>query len=531
MRIAFTILFPVLVIALAACAVKARRSNKAIGRYVALLAVGLIPPVIGNLLIIASSSETISIIGCYTYFIGMDLAVLALIRFTFAYCDLNWPNRVLPFLVYGILIADAIQLLLNPVFGHAFTTEVITVEGADYYSLVPLTGQAFHRIVDYGVFAASIIIFIVKVVRAPRIDMERYGVILFAMIVTGIWQTFYIFSRTPMDRSMIGFGVFGLLVYFFAIWYKPVRLLDHMLANVASEIPEAMFFFDANGHCIWVNASAHKLIGIGDDLEKVPDLLRKMFGEWRQNASEWKGQYSSIDKDKEKTYVIERHLVTDDRGRLAGSFLQVRDNTMEQKTLQREIHHATHDSLTGVYNRSGYSLLMDHTKLETTCMLLIDIDYFKDVNDEYGHTTGDLILKKLTETVQEHFRSEDPVSRIGGDEFVVLLSDVHEKMDDLIKSKIDAINEKLGQPKDGLPPISVSVGVAYGKDAESREEMFEQADKALYAAKEGGRKSCVFYDRLSDQMAGPDSHSRQDSRQENVAGTDSHNRQEGGDRA
>ena len=93
------------------------------------------------------------------------------------------------------------------------------------------------------------------------------------------------------------FPVFGLLVYFFAIWYKPVRLLDHMLANVASEIPESMFFFDANGHCIWVNASAQKLTGIGDDLESVPDLLRKMFGEWRQNASEWKGQYSSIDKD------------------------------------------------------------------------------------------------------------------------------------------------------------------------------------------------------------------------------------------
>ena len=61
------------------------------------------------------------------------------------------------------------------------------------------------------------------------------------MIVGGLWQTFYIFSRTPVDTSMIGFAVFGLLVFFFALYYRPLRLLDRMLANIASELKEALF--------------------------------------------------------------------------------------------------------------------------------------------------------------------------------------------------------------------------------------------------------------------------------------------------
>ena len=63
------------------------------------------------------------------------------------------------------------------------------------------------------------------------------------MIITTIWETAYIFSRAPIDRAMIGFGVFGLLVYYLALFYRPLRLLDSMLANMASEIPEALFFF------------------------------------------------------------------------------------------------------------------------------------------------------------------------------------------------------------------------------------------------------------------------------------------------
>ena len=87
----------------------------------------------------------------------------------------------------------------------------------------------------------------------------------------------------------------------------------------------------------------------------------------------------------------------------------------------------------------------------------------------------------------------DPISRIGGDEFVILLSGVSDPMDELIGAKIDGINGKLGQDDGSLPVVSISAGIAYGRDAKDREHLFEQADRALYTAKERGRKRHVFY--------------------------------------
>ena len=179
---------------------------------------GLIPPVSGNLLIIASTNRIISTIGYYIYFLGMNFVMYALLRFTLDYCLLKWPNRAVRNFVHGLLLVDTIQYFLNPIFHQAFTTEAIKVGGYDYYGLVPFVGEVFHRIVDYGIFFAVLIIFFVKVIKTPRIYSERYSTLLITMILVGVWETFYIFSRSPIDRSMIGFGVFGLVVFYFALY-------------------------------------------------------------------------------------------------------------------------------------------------------------------------------------------------------------------------------------------------------------------------------------------------------------------------
>ena len=221
MRIAFSVIFILLIAALGVCRVKAGRSRKAIGPSVALLDAALIPPLIGNLIIIASTGKTLSTIGCYIYFLGMDMVMYAALRFSLDYCAVSRASRCYCLLAYIPLGIDVVQLLLNPFFGHAFGTEPVLVENADYYRLLPYLGQTYHRVVDYGILAAIVVIFIVKIIRSPRINSERYSVILAAIIITAVWETAYIFSRTPVDRAMIGFGVFGLLVYYLSLFYRP----------------------------------------------------------------------------------------------------------------------------------------------------------------------------------------------------------------------------------------------------------------------------------------------------------------------
>ena len=156
-------------------------------------------------------------------------------------------------------------------------------------------------------------------------------------------------------------------------------------------------------------------------------------------------------------------------------------------------YEATHDNLTGVYNRNGYDFLINNIDFTNSAMLIIDVDGFKKINDAYGHETGDRALRRTADEIKHSFRAEDYVCRVGGDEFVVIMINVGDEHRELIVEKIEKINEKLGVEEDGMPAMSVSAGVAFGNNPHSSGDIFEDADEAMYRVKRNGKKGCAFY--------------------------------------
>lgn len=154
---------------------------------------------------------------------------------------------------------------------------------------------------------------------------------------------------------------------------------------------------------------------------------------------------------------------------------------------------ASHDELTGAYNRAGYDIIKNNIDLTTTALIVVDADEFKSINDNYGHKVGDDILKKIANTLKRYHRSDDYVCRIGGDEFVVLMVHLPDDPRGLIEDKITMINNDLRSGSDGLPPVSLSVGVAFDPECRSPEDLFKHADTALYHVKQNGRCGCCFY--------------------------------------
>ncbi len=167
------------------------------------------------------------------------------------------------------------------------------------------------------------------------------------------------------------------------------------------------------------------------------------------------------------------------------------------KVYKRSIEHlnykASHDELTGVYNRAGYDLLLNSLDLTTTFMLFLDVDDFKSVNDTEGHEAGDHILVKVAKVLKKNFRSDDYICRIGGDEFVVFMVHADEMQRDLVATKIKDINDELRDTDDGLPAVSISVGIAHGKEGENGVKLFERADEAMYRSKRKGKHRYTFY--------------------------------------
>ncbi|MBQ8971646.1 MAG: EAL domain-containing protein [Clostridia bacterium] len=164
-----------------------------------------------------------------------------------------------------------------------------------------------------------------------------------------------------------------------------------------------------------------------------------------------------------------------------------------RRTHERLTYGNMHDALTGLYNRSAYDFMKNDLDMSHNALLLVDVDKFKTINDTYGHDVGDLVLKRVAEVLKYSFRSTDPVFRIGGDEFVVIMSNVSSAMREQVKTKIEQANVMLQKPKDDLPPTSLSVGVAFGDRDNPEGDIFKDADTALYRVKEAGRCGCVIF--------------------------------------
>ncbi len=176
---------------------------------------------------------------------------------------------------------------------------------------------------------------------------------------------------------------------------------------------------------------------------------------------------------------------------LAKTYNQVREQSLRHREQLR--YDATHDALTGVNNRSVFEKLRSRCEGRDNAMLIIDLDRFKSINDQYGHDTGDRALCYVAALLQENFRAEDYICRIGGDEFAVIMVHTNSSLRELVEGKIRRMNEILQTPKDGLPPLSLSVGVAFGDRENSTGDIFKDADTALYRTKSVRLGGCAFY--------------------------------------
>jgi len=153
------------------------------------------------------------------------------------------------------------------------------------------------------------------------------------------------------------------------------------------------------------------------------------------------------------------------------------------------------DGLTNLYNHSYFHNQLQDKEGEKYSVAILDIDNFKDFNDQYGHQAGDEVLRQLSEVLKSEIREDDIVARYGGEEFVIYFNVVDQRvlsrvinrlMEKIRGLEIDFEGEKL--------TITVSIGVTVNQAGEySAERLIKQADTALYIAKGTGRDMVKFY--------------------------------------
>jgi diguanylate cyclase (GGDEF)-like protein len=189
------------------------------------------------------------------------------------------------------------------------------------------------------------------------------------------------------------------------------------------------------------------------------------------------------------------------------------DETLQYLECEKLSYLALHDSLTGLPNRS---LFIDHLESALAqyerndnafCLLYLDLDKFKPINDNFGHEAGDFVLKAIADILKINLRAVDTVARLGGDEFGIILTNIQTRDDAAIVAQkcINEISRPLQYSTHQLQ-LGVSIGIAFYPDHKCElAQLINYADTAMYEVKQSGRNAYSFYQHnvsVSDKKAG-----------------------------
>ncbi len=333
-------------------------------------------------------------------------------------------------------------------------------------------------------------------------------------VIAGLSEEDYLISwnKQFIQFSFIYFffsficALFSYAIYF--LWKKESQK-ENRLSSILQSSSEGIYGVDDNGICTFCNSKALSLLGYKEHSEIVGKPIHNIiFKETFDNDF-------SINMNVERTMIrkngstfqseIWQHpqLYENEISSSIITFVDISDKKDMDYLVWKQ---ANYDSLTGIPNRTFFEEKLQETinqsQFEDTnfAVLFIDLDFFKDVNDNFGHHAGDELLKQVSQRLTNCVRERDIVARLGGDEFTIILKQIKEKSH--IEKICSKIIEEIQKPffiNNHLCNIGSSIGITYfPDDSTSLEQLLQNADKAMYVAKESGRNRFSFFTKNLD---------------------------------
>ncbi len=241
--------------------------------------------------------------------------------------------------------------------------------------------------------------------------------------------------------------------------------------------------------------SKEELVGQKMNIVRHPDTpheVHKNLWETIEKGEEWKGELKNINKNEGEYWLEETIIPIKNQDNIVESYMSVGIDISAKKELEVL---STMDRLTGIFNRRKLDELLDH-HVQTAkryerpiSLLMVDIDYFKNINDSYGHQVGDDALVRVATILKENIRLSDVVGRFGGEEFIIIAPECEQNSALELAEKLRNAIEQY--PFETFLHATISIGVAQMEASDTVFQWVNKADKALYNAKETGRNKVV----------------------------------------
>ena len=295
---------------------------------------------------------------------------------------------------------------------------------------------------------------------------------------------------------------------------KAIRI-SHEYQAIVESSEDAIYSLSLDGTVTSWNAGAEHIFGFSTD-EILGQSVSALYDEENPqsddilkaiNNGESLEHYITTRKNKDGLVMNMSETVSplqDQNGKVIGGSIIARNITHDIAEQQLIWKQANYDNLTGLANRDLFlkslthemEMVQDSISRDNLVLLFLDLDNFKDFNDNYGHDFGDEVLRHAADVLTKTCRNADLIARYAGDEFIILLSGEFPKKE--LKRFVDRLISKLNVPYpiNGIDcRLSASIGIVqYPSDALTASDLLKKADQAMYAAKAAGRNQYCYYE-------------------------------------
>lgn len=493
----YMVLLLLMIIPILICIRYARKIKSDVAVSIVKCLVFAIITILSNGLFVFSIDETFAYLMEALYLFSYDMVLIYILQYSQQYTMVF--NEISPFRTGCFIVAylDGISLFANTFFHNVFTLNKVSYMNYELFHIG--TKYAFYHL--HFVFAFCLVLciiasFITKITRIPYFYRKKYFPILVVICVILVLNVVCDLSEFPVDLSLPFFVFAAILICYLSLYRSPKELVDKTLSIVVTEMNNMVICFDINNECVYANDRALEMFCTSEgSLQAVSEYVKAWLAEndiESRDSLEWSDQ-KTIDNEIHY-FDIEYRKLFDQKKEYIGFFLNLVDNTEKHLALEQERYLATHDTLTGLYNKSHFALksaeiLKSHPD-EEWLLLSSNIKDFKLINDLFGMEKGNEVLKMEAGLLKERCRDGIVYGRIGGDKFAVCMPKARfqeEYFTDAIQTMGQVFNNDLYH-------LHIYIGVYEITDI--NEDISIMCDKANFAIKtlnENYARSIAYY--------------------------------------
>ena len=493
----YMVLLLLMIIPILICIRYARKIKSDVAASIVKCLVFAIITILSNGLFVFSIDETFAYLMEALYLFSIDMVLIYILQYSQQYTMVF--NEISPFRTGCFIVAylDGISLFANTFLHNIFTLNKVSYMNYELFHIG--TKSVFYHLHFFFAFCFVFCIiasFITKITRIPYFYRKKYFPILVVICVILVLNVVCDLSEFPVDLSLPFFVFAAILICYLSLYRSPKELVDKTLSIVVTEMNNMVICFDINNECVYANDRALEMFRISEgSLQAVSEYAKAWLAEndiENRDSLEWSDQ--KIIDNKIHYFDIEYRKLFDQKKEYIGFFLNLVDNTEKHLALEQERYLATHDTLTGLYNKSHFAvksaeILKSHPD-EEWLLLSSNIKDFKLINDLFGMEKGNAMLKMEAGLLKERCHDGIVYGRIGGDKFAICMPKARfqeEYFTDAIQTMGQVFNNDLYH-------LHIYIGVYEITDInEDISIMCDKANLAIKTLNENYARSIAYY--------------------------------------